>query len=72
MGKTKYVLESMVLCNSIMSHRRGKEVIVHKYNKKESRSTNTPFSLHRKCENFDSIEIFAQCKNKSCVDINWT
>ncbi len=40
-AKIKYVLNSLVLCNLILFHRIGKEVIVHKHNRLKSCSTTT-------------------------------
>jgi hypothetical protein len=39
MAKTKYVLDFLILSNSILFHRIGKKTIVHENNKSESRST---------------------------------
>jgi hypothetical protein len=45
MVETRWVLDSPVLCNSIMFHRIEKEVIVHKHNGLGSHCTRT-FLFH--------------------------
>jgi hypothetical protein len=45
MVESKYVIDSLVLCNSILSHRIGKEIMVHEHNGSGSHSTMTLLHL---------------------------